>query len=118
MDKKNFKELYNMVLFSLVSSVICIVLVILLICSLFITFNSVDPSYKFNNVYDFIPAKQIDFGNKYGFYHEQGFFCVRTKDMTPEQVAETTFHELAHYYVEQVDRNHFCNDGRWRTNQR
>lgn len=33
-----------------------------------------------------------------GLYNHEGYFCVWTKDRSPEAIAETTFHELAHYY--------------------
>ena len=33
-----------------------------------------------------------------GVYSHPNYYCVWTKDMTPYEIAETTFHELAHYY--------------------
>ena len=45
-------------------------------------------------------------GNVNGFYSPNGFFCVLTKDRSPSDVARTTFHELAHYYVD-YDTEHF-----------
>jgi len=41
-----------------------------------------------------------------GFYSNAGYFCVQTKGLTKSEVAETTFHELAHYYTDRGD-NHF-----------
>ncbi len=36
----------------------------------------------------------------------EGYFCVWTKDRKPEAIAETTFHELAHYYNYE-EKEHF-----------
>lgn len=34
-----------------------------------------------------------------GFYRHPYYFCVYTYDQTPEEITETTYHELAHYYI-------------------
>ena len=44
-----------------------------------------------------------------GFYSAKGYFCVATAGRTPIEVAETTFHELAHYYIH-YDEEHFINE--------
>ena len=41
-----------------------------------------------------------------GLYTTEGYFCVWTKDRTSIEIAETTFHELAHYYVD-MNSTHF-----------
>lgn len=57
----------------------------------------------------------IDLSNRWGFiksavyenHSEALYFVVKTQGRTPEEIAETTFHELAHYYaIEQEE--HFC----------
>lgn len=42
-----------------------------------------------------------------GFYSNKGYFCVLTRGRTPDEIAQTTFHELAHYYINN-DEEHFC----------
>jgi len=41
-----------------------------------------------------------------GLYHHPEYFCVWTKDREPKEIAQTTFHELAHYYSYNAP-NHF-----------
>lgn len=47
--------------------------------------------------------------NAWGFYSDKGYFCVATAGREPNDVAETTYHELAHYYAE-YDNYHFCEE--------
>ena len=44
-----------------------------------------------------------------GFYNNAGYFCVATKGRTSIEIAETTMHELAHYYVDS-DEDHFVKE--------
>lgn len=37
---------------------------------------------------------------------DEGYFCVWTKDRSAEEIAETTMHELSHYYIAQYP-DHF-----------
>lgn len=106
------KKMYGLLWFNTYMVVILFILFMTLVGLAIYQYDGSKDSYIFSNAYDFIPGNGVDFGNKWGFYNTQGYFCVRTKDRSPEEVAETTFHELAHYYVEEVDRNHFCNYGR------
>ena len=41
-----------------------------------------------------------------GFYSYDGYFCVITAGRSVDEIARTTFHELAHYFVD-VDTGHF-----------
>ena len=41
-----------------------------------------------------------------GVYNHAGYFCVITKDRSFEEIAQTTFHELAHMYNHR-DTEHF-----------
>lgn len=34
-----------------------------------------------------------------GFFHPDGYFCVVTAGRSADEIARTTFHELAHYFV-------------------
>lgn len=43
----------------------------------------------------------------HGVYSHPEYFCVWTKDREPRDIAQTTFHELAHYYSYR-DSEHFC----------
>jgi Zn-dependent peptidase ImmA (M78 family) len=63
----------------------------------------------FDIVYD--EADRAFFGNNEsdrvnGFYSHKGYFCVITKGRASEEIARTTFHELAHYFVH-TDTDHF-----------
>ena len=56
-------------------------------------------------------AERIYFGRNEsdrvnGFYAHKGYFCVATSGRSATDIAQTTFHELAHYYVHQ-DPDHF-----------
>lgn len=41
-----------------------------------------------------------------GVYAHPNYFCVWTNNRTPEAVAQTTFHEISHYYLKH-DPEHF-----------
>ena len=47
--------------------------------------------------------------NANGFYSYDGYFCVITKNRSPDAIARTTFHELAHYFVDS-DPEHFVSE--------
>lgn len=47
--------------------------------------------------------------NATAYYSYEGYFCVITKDRTPQEVSTSVFHELAHYFVD-VDTDHFVPD--------
>jgi hypothetical protein len=42
-----------------------------------------------------------------GVYSHPDYYCVWTEGRTPQAIAETTFHELAHYYAYD-NSSHFC----------
>lgn len=45
-----------------------------------------------------------------GYYSTKGYFCILTKERTPEEIARTTFHEMAHYF-EYEQPEHFSYGG-------
>jgi len=84
-----------------------VILIVIITCclTLFIMKVSDDPIRLCGTTYE-LDCKANSSVN--GYYNGVGFFVV-TKDRTSEEIAETTFHELSHYYADK-DNKHFCGD--------
>lgn len=101
-----FDKDYNSFVFGLIV-LFCIVFIIV-----FLLLDESDVFVKekvvVKEVVKFIDVDNISFsGEAVGIYRSNEYFCVSVKNRDIEQIADITFHELAHHY-RRLDESHFC----------